>query len=81
MEEELIKELALTAEIRDQFTRTLKDIELQMLEDKTAKARLEFDWSDKNYAHELEAVNVALNNTSTILLFKPGSTIFPDEYV
>lgn len=79
VEEELIKELALTAEIREQFTRTLKDVEAQLLEDKTAKQRLEYDWSDKKEAFEIEAINVALNNKSTVLLFKPGATIFPDE--
>lgn len=79
VEEELIKELALTAEIRDQFNRTLKDVEAQLVEDKTAKQRLEYDWSDKKEANELEALNVSLNNRSNILMFKPGATIFPEE--
>lgn len=56
-----------------------QDVEMQLLEDKTAKQRLEYDWSDKKEAHEVDAINVALNNQSTVLLFKPGSTIFPDE--
>lgn len=81
VEEELIKELALTAEIREQFTRTLKDVEAQLLEDKTAKQRLEYDWSDKKEAHEIEAINVALNTRSTTLMFRPGATIFPEKYV
>lgn len=80
VEDELIKELALCAEIRDVFTRTLHDIEKQLLEDKTAKQKLEYDWSDKTVAYEIESVNVALNNRSTILKFKPGAVIFPDEY-
>ncbi|KAF5269263.1 hypothetical protein FQR65_LT02564 [Abscondita terminalis] len=79
VEEELIKEMALISEIRETFARTLKDVELQLLEDKTAKQRLEYDWCDKTIAHELESVNCALNNKSTILMFKPGSTIFPEE--
>ncbi|KAK5645820.1 hypothetical protein RI129_004284 [Pyrocoelia pectoralis] len=79
VEEELIKELALIAQIRETFARTLKDVEMQLLEDKTAKQRLEFDWSDKSIAHQIEAVNCALNNNSNIMLFKSGSTIFPDE--
>ncbi|KAJ8967264.1 hypothetical protein NQ314_002992, partial [Rhamnusium bicolor] len=79
VEEELIKELALCAEIRDIFARTLKDIEIQLLEDKTAKQRLEFDWSDKTVSHEIDSINMALNNRSTILLFKPGAVIFPEE--
>lgn len=81
VEEELIKEMALCAEIRDQFSRTLKDIEIQMMENKTAKQRLEYDWSDKIVAHQIEAVNVALNLRSTILLFKSGATMFPEECV
>lgn len=39
VEEELIKEVALCSEIRDIFARTLKDVELQLLEDQTAKRR------------------------------------------
>lgn len=79
VEEELIKEVSLCAEIRDIFARTLKDIEIQLIEDKTAKQRLEFDWSDKNVALQLDAVSTALNNKSTILMFKPGAVCFPDE--
>lgn len=80
VEEELIKEMALTAEIRDSFNRTLKDVELQLLEDKTAKQRLEYDWSDKKQAHENDAINASLNFRSNVLLFKPGATILPDKY-
>mgnify|MGYP005983806937 CR=1 FL=1 len=79
VEVELIRELALTAEIRETFTRTLKDIEAQLVEDKTAKQRLEYDWSDKTVAHEIEALNILLNNSSNTMLFKPGSVIFPDD--
>ena len=78
-EGELIRELALTAEIRETFTRTLKDIEAQLVEDKTAKQRLEYDWSDKTVAHEIEALNILLNNSSNTMLFKQGSVIFPDD--
>lgn len=39
VEEELIKEVALCSEIRDIFSRTLKDVEMQLLEDRTAKQR------------------------------------------
>ncbi|VEN46020.1 unnamed protein product [Callosobruchus maculatus] len=79
VEEELIKELALCSEIRDIFSRTLKDVEKQLLEDKTAKQRMEFDWSDKTVSLQIDNTNMALNNRSTILLFKPGSVQFPDE--
>lgn len=78
VEVELIKELALTAEIREIFTRTLKDIEAQLVEDKTVKARLEYDWSDKSFAHHIVTTNLALNPSSNVLMFKPGSVICPE---
>lgn len=79
VEEELIKEMALVAEIKILFEKTLKDIEMQLLEDKTAKQRLEYDWSDKSQAHEIDVINVALNNRSNVMLFKPGAVRFPDQ--
>ncbi|CAG9761871.1 unnamed protein product [Ceutorhynchus assimilis] len=79
VEDELIREVALCSEIRDIFSRTLKDVEMQLLEDKTAKQRLEYDWSDKRDAHEIDALNCSLNTRSTTLLFKPGSVLFPDN--
>ncbi|KAI4465455.1 tektin [Holotrichia oblita] len=79
VEEELIKETALIAEIKILFEKTLKDIEMQLLEDKTAKQRLEYDWSDKSQAHEIDVINVALNNRSNVMSFKPGAVRFPDN--
>lgn len=79
VEEELIKEMALTAEIRDTFNRTLADLSAQIVEEKAAKQRLEFDWSDKKVAHETETLNASLNNRSSIILFKPGATRLSDE--
>ncbi|XP_057652153.1 tektin-4 [Diorhabda carinulata] len=79
VEEEVMKEVALCAEIREIFSRTLKDVEKQLLEDKTAKQRLEYDWSDKKVSHEIDSINMALNNRSTVLMFKPGAVRFPDE--
>ncbi|KAK4879273.1 hypothetical protein RN001_007419 [Aquatica leii] len=79
VEEELIKEMALISEIRETFGRTLRDLEKQLLENKTAKQKLEYDWSDKSVAHDIEFVNCALSNKSTVMMFKPGSTIFPNE--
>lgn len=81
VEEELIKELALIAELRELFQRILKDVEAQLIEDKVAKQRLEYDWSDKKQSYEIDSLNVSLNNCSTTLLFKPGSVILPDEYI
>uniref|UniRef100_A0AAR5P4D3 Tektin n=1 Tax=Dendroctonus ponderosae TaxID=77166 RepID=A0AAR5P4D3_DENPD len=79
VEDELIKEVALCSEIRSIFSRTLKDVEMQLLEDHTAKQRLEYDWSDKRIAHELDALNYSLNTRSTILMFKPGAVTFPEN--
>ncbi|XP_066141076.1 tektin-4 isoform X2 [Euwallacea fornicatus] len=79
VEEELIKEIALCSEIRDIFSRTLKDVEIQLLEDRTAKQQLEYDWSDKSISHEIDALNSSLNTRSTILMFKTGAVSFPDN--
>lgn len=79
VEEELIREVALCAEIRDIFNRTLGDVEKQLLEDKTAKQKLEYDWGDKKVAHEIDSISMALNNRSTVLCFKPGAVCFPEE--
>lgn len=79
VEVELMKERALCDEIRQQFLQTLKDVELQLIEDKTAKQRLESDWSDKKQAFELDSTGRSLTLRSSILMFKPGSVIFPGE--
>lgn len=47
VEDELIREVTLINEVRELLTRTLKDVDKQIMEDKTAKGRLEYDWSDK----------------------------------
>lgn len=78
-EEELIREVALIREIRDVFLRVLNDIEAQQNENRAARERLEYDWSDKKDTHEIESINCGLNNKSTTILFKPGATRYPDE--
>ncbi|XP_030745690.1 tektin-4 [Sitophilus oryzae] len=79
VEEELIKELSLCSEIRDIFSRTLKDIQTQLTEDRTAKQRLEYDWSDKQLSLEIDSLNASLDTRSTVLMFKPGAVIFPEN--
>ncbi|XP_026469916.1 tektin-4-like [Ctenocephalides felis] len=74
VEEELIRELALIKEINDLFERTLKDVEMQLVANKTAKARLECDWSDKQQSFEIDTLNCSLTIKSNIILFKPGAT-------
>ncbi|XP_044727388.1 tektin-4-like [Chrysoperla carnea] len=76
VEEELMKEYALIHEIRNVFERTLERVDQQMFENRTAKAKLEFDWSDKAHACDVDMLNASLNNKSNLILFRPGSTKF-----
>ena len=78
-EEELINELALIAEIRQQLKKTLEDFEQQQVENRTARQRLEYDWSDKKEAYEIDSVNVGLHNKSKTIMFRPGAIRQPPE--
>lgn len=49
------------------------------VENRTARERLEYDWSDKKDAAELTALNCLLNNSSTTVLFRPGAVRYIDE--
>lgn len=49
------------------------------MENRTARERLEFDWSDKKDAAEITARNCLLTNASTTVLFRPGATRYQDE--
>ncbi|XP_071630899.1 tektin-4 [Temnothorax longispinosus] len=79
VEEQLTKEIALCSEIRDLLNRTREQIEMQMVELKSAKARAENDWSDKIHAYNLDSVCVNLSNDSPLLLWKAGATRFPAD--
>lgn len=79
VEEQLTREYALFSEIRQLFNRTLDSLNIQMTENRTAKQRLEFDWSDKRMAADIDIHNVSLNNRSNIILFKPGAVRFMDQ--
>lgn len=78
-EEELIREMSLIAEIRAILLKTLSEIEAQQVQNRAARQRMEFDWSDKKMAHENDAINCNLTNKSTITLFRPGATRCPNE--
>lgn len=78
-EDELVKELALIAEIRSLFNKSLNDIENQLKSNKALKERVEFDWSDKIISYDTETLNIGLNNKSNIILMKPGSVRVPNE--
>lgn len=78
-EEELVNELALLAEIRQLLKKTLEDFEQQQVENRTARERLEYDWSDKKEAYEIDSINVGLDNNSKIIMFRPGAVRQPPE--
>ncbi|XP_055596610.1 tektin-4 isoform X2 [Uranotaenia lowii] len=78
-EEELVREVALIAEIRATLLKTLADIEAQQVANRAARQRMEFDWSDKFYAHENDAINCNYSNKSSTTMFRPGATRCPNE--
>ncbi|XP_024938410.1 tektin-4 isoform X2 [Cephus cinctus] len=79
VEEELIKEVALCSEIRILLIRTREQIEEQAVELKAAKNRMEFDWTDKKDAYEVDTACIGLTNDSPLILWKPGATRVPSE--
>ncbi|KAI8042664.1 tektin-4 [Drosophila gunungcola] len=79
VEEELVNELALIAEIRRLLMKTLDDFDTQQVENRTARQRLEYDWSDKKEAYEIDTLNTGLNNSSRIIMFRPGAVRQPPE--
>ncbi|XP_011695927.1 PREDICTED: tektin-4 [Wasmannia auropunctata] len=79
VEEQLTKEIALCTEIRDLLSRIREQIEMQMVELRSAKIRTENDWSDKIHTYNLDSVCVNLTNDSPLLLWKAGATRFPAD--
>nr|XP_016927997.1 tektin-4 [Drosophila suzukii] len=79
VEEELVNELALIAEIRRLLMKTLDDFNTQQVENRTARQRLEYDWSDKKEAYEIDTLNTGLNNSSRTIMFRPGAVRQPPE--
>ncbi|EDV47705.1 tektin-4 [Drosophila erecta] len=79
VEEELVNELALIAEIRRLLMKTLDDFNTQQVENRTARQRLEYDWSDKKEAYDIDTVNTGLNNCSRTIMFRPGAVRQPPE--
>ncbi|XP_056633924.1 tektin-4-like [Diorhabda sublineata] len=77
VEEELTKEYSLCSQIRESFSSILKNVQRQLIDNRNAKQQLEFDWSDKKISHEIDTVNMSLNNRSNTPLFKPGSVYYP----
>nr|XP_031850473.1 tektin-4-like isoform X2 [Nomia melanderi] len=79
VEEELTKEVALCSEIRELLGRTREQIEMQLIELKAAKARMEVDWTDKADAYRTDSHCTQLKNDSSLIMWKPGATRFPAE--
>ncbi|KAL6440469.1 hypothetical protein ACFW04_003176 [Cataglyphis niger] len=79
VEEQLTKEIALCCEIRNLLNRTLEQVETQMIELKTVKARMENDWSDKLHTYNIDSLCVNLTNDSPLLLWKAGVTRIPAD--
>ncbi|KAI5632324.1 tektin family domain-containing protein [Phthorimaea operculella] len=73
---ELVKEMNLVREVRETFTKTLKQIEDQLAINKAAKHRIEYDWCDKTMAYNCDAINLSLTPKSQTILFRPGATRF-----
>lgn len=61
--------------------KTLGQFEEQLARNESVKSKLEWDWSNKREAYDLETTNVGLNTQSTTALFKPGSVRFPEKFV
>lgn len=81
VETELTKEVALCSEIHDLLVRTREHIEMELTELKTAKARMEMDWTDKTDSYTIDAENIKLTNDSRIIMWKLGATRVPAEYI
>ncbi|XP_068991516.1 tektin-4-like [Neodiprion pinetum] len=77
--EEVTKELSLCEEIRDVYIRLLDQIKMQIEELITAKRRVEFDWSEKKEAYEIETESRGLGSQSDTILWKAGSTRIPPD--
>lgn len=71
--------MALATEVRQMLNKTQESVEIQLVELKTAKGRLEFDLTDKIDAYEIDAACVGLTNDSPLVMMKPGATRVPPE--
>nr|XP_018905679.1 PREDICTED: tektin-4 [Bemisia tabaci] len=79
VQQELAKEYSLINEVRELLVKTLGQFEEQLARNESVKSKLEWDWSNKREAYDLETTNVGLNTQSTTALFKPGSVRFPEN--
>lgn len=78
-EQELVNEVAIVGEVRRVFMHTLAKVDEQLKEDKAAKAAIEQDWSDKMITLKNDKINQSLDNHSSLILFHPGVTRWPEN--
>ncbi|XP_014298184.1 tektin-4-like [Microplitis demolitor] len=79
VEDELVKEVALCAVVRDVLNKTRESIEDELSELKAVKTRLEFDLTDKVDAYANDSTCVGFTNDSPLIMMKPGATRVPPE--
>lgn len=75
----ILQESSLCEEINDLYIRLLDQIKMQIDELKTAKQRVELDWSGKTEAYEIDVGSRGLSSESDTILWKSGSVRIPPE--
>lgn len=78
-EQELIKEYAIVGEIRRLFQDTLRKVDIQIEEDRAAKASIESDWSDKIVSLKVDKTNLKMGPDSTLILKHQGVNRWPEN--
>ncbi|XP_022837393.1 tektin-4-like [Spodoptera litura] len=78
-EQELIKEVSIVGEIRRVFQETLAKVEVQMANNRAAKAAIEIDWSDKISTLKIDNQNLNLTPDSNLILHHPGVARWPEN--
>lgn len=78
-EQELVKEYAIVGEIRRLFQDTLRKVDIQMEEDRAAKASIESDWSDKIASLKVDKTNLKMGPDSTLILKHQGVNRWPEN--
>ncbi|XP_014664115.1 PREDICTED: tektin-4-like [Priapulus caudatus] len=72
----LIKEVEMINNVQDLLNNTIQETNIQIRNNRSAKQKLEMDWSDKSEALKIDVESGALSNSSTQARFKPGATAF-----
>lgn len=78
-EQELIKEYSIVGEIRRLFYDTLRKVDVQLEEDRAAKASIESDWSDKIVTLKIDKTNLKMGPDSSLILKHQGVNRWPEN--